>query len=535
MNAPARLRRHWPMVGVLLSLATLAGAIAWRSGHSPPAAGRHPLPLRILVTDELSDVDGLVLAYAQQAGTTITIDHAPAATLADRYRAARHNSNRYDAVWLATTGAGTLPRDVADDLPSCTTIMTSPVVLGLRSGRIPTAESWSDLVSAERPFTFGMVDQPGDVAAGAILTMAGGLAQAPAALGPQEAFQVSPALRELRRRQTVRAATPGDLATLLRSPSATELDAVVTTEAQIHRLNTAPSTGADHAGKLTVVVPDHATVQVRYDLCPTAFKNPSGEPDRVGPLKAYLLQATQQQWITRHTYRRAANAGPDSRYRVLEIPRNPDLINRITAIYFDQYHYPSRVVFALDMSGSMAGNGQRDLVHAFHTLDSSLVSARGSDVQVLLAPFAAAPGTMSQVDLTAAQPQAGLRSLARQVTALHPAGGTGIYAALAHADDTIAARTLEGDERVTTIVLITDGHDTTGGTLKAFLAHRRIITQTRCTKRTVGQCQTPVYPVLVGGADTAQMQQIAHATGGQVRDARHTDLSRVLLDVANGR
>lgn len=140
-----------------------------------------------------------------------------------------------------------------------------------------------------------------------------------------------------------------------------------------------------------------------------------------------------------------------------------------------------------------------------------------------------------QVEVDATHPATGLAALAGAVAKLEPGGDTAVYAALERADDELTALVREGDDQVTSIILITDGENTTGSDLTAFRRHRERLRQERCGQRSGDRCQAPVFPVLVAQADPVEMAQVATLTGGKVYDARTVDLAVVLRDLTAGR
>jgi Ca-activated chloride channel homolog len=87
---------------------------------------------------------------------------------------------------------------------------------------------------------------------------------------------------------------------------------------------------------------------------------------------------------------------------------------------------------------------------------------------------------------------------------------TALYDALVSAYDVLRAESPADPDRITSVVLLTDGEANTGRGLADFTAHLRQLPPDLAA--------VPVFPVLVGEADAAQLSAVATATGGQVFD-----------------
>ena len=96
-------------------------------------------------------------------------------------------------------------------------------------------------------------------------------------------------------------------------------------------------------------------------------------------------------------------------------------------------------------------------------------------------------------------------------------GNTALYDALVSAYEVLRAESAADPDRITSVVLLTDGEANTGRGLDDFTAYVRQLPP--------GLAAVPVFPVLVGEADAAQMGQVAAVTGGQVFDAHGQSLA----------
>jgi Ca-activated chloride channel family protein len=184
-----------------------------------------------------------------------------------------------------------------------------------------------------------------------------------------------------------------------------------------------------------------------------------------------------------------------------------------------------RTVYVPDIAQSMAGARLARLKAILSLLTraahpASRETTLPSRDQVTIEPFSTAPCPQETLDIPARSPQAALSQI-RAVTASLAAGGsTAIYDALAAAYKTIAAREAASPGRLTTIVLLTDGRNTTGRNLAAFTRFYHHLPPAAAS--------VPVFPVLLDPASTAQMQHLATLTGGQVFNARRLPLTTIL-------
>jgi Ca-activated chloride channel family protein len=226
-------------------------------------------------------------------------------------------------------------------------------------------------------------------------------------------------------------------------------------------------------------------------------------------LQAFLLNSDTQARIAATGRRVEADANTTvdpSRPLTVVRPPEPAVIQKALALYQEALRRPSLTALCLDLSGSMQGHGEQQLLDAMRFL---LTPARTREVlvqwskqdQILVLPFsdhvlwtAAASGDDSQ--------QAGLLSRALE---LHAGGGTDFYTCGAQA---LAAMkpALDAGQHLPTIVIMTDGKSQ--GTMSTF----------ESAWRADGR-RVPVFGVTFGDdADRSQLDNLARLTGGRVFD-----------------
>jgi Ca-activated chloride channel family protein len=234
-------------------------------------------------------------------------------------------------------------------------------------------------------------------------------------------------------------------------------------------------------------------------------------------LQAFLLSGAAQARIAKTGRRvelaRASVNGPDAatnvdpgRTVVVVRPPEPAVIQKALAIYQEALRRPSLTALCLDLSGSMQGKGETQLLDAMRFLftparmrEAFVQWSKGDQVFVL--PFSdhVLWSAESSGDETE---QAGLLAKALQLRA---GGGTDFYTCSAKA---LAAMkpTLDRGDHLPAIVIMTDGKSQ--GEMSTFEDPWRVDGQ-----------RVPVFGVTFGeDADRTQLDRLAKLTGGRVFD-----------------
>ena len=185
-----------------------------------------------------------------------------------------------------------------------------------------------------------------------------------------------------------------------------------------------------------------------------------------------------------------------------------DVILEALDLYQTTFRKPSYVVFCLDFSGSMRGDGERELTGAMGTLldpevaQDYFMQRTGRDVTIVL-PFSSG---VEPPHIVEGNEPAKLQWLKSKVEDEGPGGGTDIYGCLAHA---LTYFKDVGDDYATAIILMTDGKSN-DGSFSDF-----------SEKLPADPDQVvPVYSILFGDASRDQLEQIAEATRGDIYDGR---------------
>ncbi len=268
----------------------------------------------------------------------------------------------------------------------------------------------------------------------------------------------------------------------------------------------------------------------------------------------YLKGEVAQTWLARQTLRRPIK--PDVAAKVedllpkggmqIELPFSPDraLADGLIAAYLNEFRTPIASTFVLDTSGSMQGGGRRQqLVQAMAYIAGADASLTGriakltNREKVWLQPFsdmpyqrtgfevpgsaATAKGVVEQADSDAKQRVlADVRDFAEN---LQMKGGTALYDAVYESLKHMLAERNKNPRYQYSVVAFTDGEVNKGRDFEAFKRDYAALSE--------DVKAIPVFWVLFGEANEAQLKELAKLTGGQVFDARKRSLYSVFKDI----
>ncbi len=181
------------------------------------------------------------------------------------------------------------------------------------------------------------------------------------------------------------------------------------------------------------------------------------------------------------------------------------------ASYENELRRPSRTVYVLDTSGSMAEENRigrlRDALTELTGTGSSAPGQRFRDrEEVTLLPFGDKVKRVLTHVVEPGNPQPALDAIRGDVKGLSPDGGTAVYASLKAAYEHLGKGNADA---FTSIVLMTDGES--GDRAKDF--------ETFYAGLPEAQKHTPVFAVLFGDSDRKELTRITEVTGGRLFDA----------------
>ncbi|MER0245322.1 vWA domain-containing protein, partial [Streptomyces sp. HSW2009] len=250
---------------------------------------------------------------------------------------------------------------------------------------------------------------------------------------------------------------------------------------------------------------------------------PPAARDSYSRLSQHLRSPAAQQALTDQTLRRpvlssvtpAAGIGRDPRHE-LPFPGSRQVADGLLDSYENELRRPSRTVYVLDTSGSMREERLDRLKAALRKLTGTDRSATGDRFrdreEVTLMPFGDRVKEVTTHTVPEKQPAEALDLIRTNVDALSADGDTAIYSSLEQAYKHLGERASKtGDDRFTSIVLMTDGENTSGAGAPEF---KKFYDGLSADQRTI-----PVFPILFGDSDRMELEEIADVTGGQLFDA----------------
>lgn len=519
-----RIRRR-PAAAVALA-ATLLGASACTggtpadtptAGSGTPAAVYKEGRLRVLASSELADM-APILKDAKDA-TGVSVDFTWSGTLdAAEQVSSGKADGRYDAIWLSSDDYLRLRPEAVAKLANETPVMSSPVALGVRPealarlGWKPQEVTWSaveEAVAAGK-LTYGMTDPVrSNSGFSALVSVASGLSGAQAALTDEDVKKAQPRLKGFFTGQKLTSGSSGWLATAYAKRG--DVDALVNYESVLLSMN------RDAKAPLTVIRPKDGVVTAHYPLT-LLTSSPAGARESGRRLTEYLRGDAAQKAITEKTFRRpvapgvAPAAGLDAdKRRELPFPGSRSVADGLLASYENELRRPSRTVYVLDTSGSMADDNRigrlRDALTDLTGTGSSGPGQRFRDrEEVTLLPFGDRVKQVLTHVVEPGNPGPALEAIRGDVKSLRPEGGTAVYASLKAAYQHLGQG---GGDAFTSIVLMTDGQS--GDKVQDFDSFYAGLPE--------GQKHTPVFAVLFGDSDRKELSHITELTGGRLFDA----------------
>ncbi|KAK1186215.1 substrate-binding and VWA domain-containing protein [Streptomyces sp. NBS 14/10] len=495
---------------------------------------RAPGTLRILASSELTDMKPVLDAAREATGVTVEATWSGTQDAVERVASGKADG-AYEAIWLSSNDYLRLRPETAKKITSETPVMTSPVALGVKAdvvrrlGWHPDQVTWARIhqAVADGKLTYGMTDPVrSNSGFSALISIASGLSGAQSALRDADVRKVTPKLKEFFAGQKLTSGSSGWLAQAYTRRG--DVDALINYESVLLSLN------RDHHTGLTVIRPQDGVVTADYPLTALASA-PQDARDSVRALTEYLRSTEAQRMLTERTFRRPVvtsvrPAAPLSaaKRRELPFPGTRSVADGLLAAYENELRRPSRTVYVLDTSGSMEGDRLDRLKTALTQLAGADGAATGERFrdreEVTLMPFGSEVKAVRTHTVPEADPGKALGAIRADAKALTADGETAIFSSLREAYRHLAERASAlGDDRFTSIVLMTDGENTAGDSADDFESFYRRLPGAQRT--------TPVFPILFGDSDRGELENIASLTGGRLFDATKSSLDQAFEEI----
>jgi Ca-activated chloride channel family protein len=520
------VRRTAALLGGLLLAATAAcSGGSGGDGSGGPGGSGDPHTVRILASSELADTQPLLERAAEATGVTAEITWS--GTLDATRLVTSGEADDYDALWLATNDYLRLHPEAGDRIVSETSIVTSAIALGVRPAALDRLGwqaddvTWAQIHEAASAgeLTFGMTDPlRSNSGYGALISVASALSGAQSALTGADIDASAGRLRDFFAGQRLTSGSSGWLAEAFAARD--DIDALINYESVLL------------SSDLTVVRPVDGVVTARYPLTVLDSASPESR-EALRTLTTYLRGDEAQRALTEETLRRPVATGvepdasiPDDHRRELPYPGSLEVADGLLDAYDHELRRPSRTVYVLDTSGSMAGEGLAELKEAMGSLTGTAGSPAGERFrdreEVTLMPFASEVVSTTTHTVQPGDPDPALSALRADIEGLQAGGGTAVYRSLIEAYESLGADGGQ-DDTFTSIVLMTDGengHAIDAGDFEDFYA-----------ALPADQRTTPVFTVLFGDSDRAELEHIADLTGGRLFDALDGSLSGAFREI----
>lgn len=529
-------RRRW--LAVLLALGcALGGAVALSAcGDGGPAAsesegevageGSDPDPavdvsgttLRVLAGSEVQDMQPILDDAEEELGITVELTYA--GTL-DGTEAVMAGDADCDATWFPSNAYMSLFDQKAALVSQETSIMRTPVVLGVRAERAAElgwddkSPTWAEVVdaAASGAFSYGM-SSPVSSNSGfsALVELATALSGTGAAITADDVTAVAADLSRFAQGQKLTSGSSGWLMEAYDKDSSA-VDGVFNYESLV----------LQDPG-LVEVIPQDGVITADYPL--TLF---AGRGEKVEAayraLVDYLRRDDVQRRIADETFRRTDATTADDAVAAFEIPfpNRLETVRALLSSWVSDVRKPANMVFQIDTSGSMEGARLDALKAALVSLTDT-----GADGTTSLLTFQPretvhfvefASEIKSEKDLEVAA-DGDLSDVRAYVEGLRTAGNTAIYGTVQHSLE-LAAQS-RSDDNVTSVVLFSDGENTDYPGIAEFSSWYE------ATPEVQG---IPVYAILFGEASRAEMEQLTQLTGGRVFDAENGDLTAAFKEI----
>ncbi|MFJ9628587.1 VWA domain-containing protein [Streptomyces sp. NPDC091280] len=504
------------LLALALGTAALLTACTSPAPKKTDADAPRPGTLRVLASSELSDMTPVFDRVRKDTGITVRPTYLGTLDAVDLLAKGKVDGH-YDALWLSSNDYLRLRPDAAKKVVSETSIMTSPVAIGVKPATVaalgwqPDHVTWSQLEQAVQDgrLTYGMTD-PARSNSGfsTLVSVASALSGAQSALTDADVSKATPRLKEFFKGQKLTSGSSGWLAQAYRRRG--NVDALLNYESVLKGI---PG--------LTVIRPSDGVVTADYPLSSLASTDATTR-ENVRRVTTDLRTDALQKLITTRTHRRPvvtsvppASGLDTGRRRELPFPGSRSVADGLLDSYENKLRRPSRTVYVLDTSGSMAGDRLSRLKKALTDLTGDFRQRE----EVTLMPFGSAVKSVSTHVVSPADPQAGLDAIRKDTEALAADGSTAIYTSLEKAYEHLGS----GGDTFTSIVLMTDGENTTGAKAREFDGfYRRLPTAQR---------DIPVFPILFGDSDEAELRHIADLTGGRLFDAQQGSLDGAFEEI----
>lgn len=487
--------------------------------------------IRIISSSENEDLEPIIQNYAKQKGYKISIDYAGTLDITEKLN---NEDNNYDGVWLSNSiWMYTLNNKVKTSDSKCTSI--NPIVFGIKKskaqelGFIGKTVYTRDIVDAisNGKLKFSMSNPTStNSGASAYLGLLYTLAGNPEVL-TKDILNNEVLKENLKTLFSGMERSSGSEDFLEELFLKGDYEAVVTYESSIININNKLT--SEGKEPLYAIYPVDG---VSISDSPLAFisNNNTYKKDAFLEFQKYILSDEGQRLLQekgRRTWYGGISNNVDKNIfnpewgidttRYISPVKYPstEVIRYALNLYQVELKKPTHVVFCLDYSGSMYGDGYKQLVNAmeyiltdratenfiqFSSKDKIDVILFGSDI---IGIWSTDDGSKTD-------------NILNQITSNKPNGTTALYTAAEKALEILQKE--DSNIYNLSIVLMTDGLANVG------------TYSSLASTYSVSKKKIPIYSIMFGKADESQLSQIANLTNAKVFDGK-TDLIKAFKEV----
>ena len=516
-------------ISLLLLLAILFTLTGCSQGPETTPSAKEERYLRILCCPENKELEPILNDFAREHNARFDFSYAGALDIIQTLNSGE--ASNYDAVWLSNS-IWTSRLNNSSILTNGKSIFISPVVfaidraegekLNLIGHDVTLKEIMQAIKSSGISFVIPNITRTNS-GASIYLSILSTLVGNPEVMTIAQISQDS-VTEELKDFFSHVGRTSGSEDYLLELVENGEYNCMVNTESQVLALNRK----LEAAGKAPMYIL-YPTDGVSIGDAPLYFVNNNSSREGIFlELQRYLLSNTVQDQLLNRGFRANYGGTIDPKYadvfkasygiqidRCLSPVKYPSMpvITEALNRYQLLFRKPTAIVFCLDYSGSMLGDGNRQLTSAMnYILDNEKTSV--DFLQFSEADSVTVLGFSNEIIGWKNSTGDELSTLRSFVKDTRPQGTTDIYLAALKAFEILEQYP---DDYIKSVVLMTDGES-------------NCMTFTEFENKSKGRTIYPVYSITFGRANTKQLNQLAQKTGGKVFDGVN-DLTNAFREV----
>ncbi len=517
------------IISLLLLLAILFTLTGCGQGSRTTSSAKEERYLRILCCPEHKELEPILSDFAREHNARFEFSYAGALDIIQKLNSGE--ASNYDAVWLSNS-IWTSRLTNSSILKNGKSIFISPVVfaidraegekLNLTGRDVTLKEIMQAITSSGISFVIPNITRTNS-GASIYLSILSTLVGNPGVMTIAQISQDS-VTEELKDFFSHVGRTSGSEDYLLELVENGEYSCMVNTESQVLALNRR----LEAAGKAPMYIL-YPTDGVSIGDAPLYFVNNNSSREGIFlELQRHLLSNTVQEQLLNRGFRANYGGTIDPKYaevfkasygiqidRCLSPVKYPSMpvITEALNRYQLLFRKPTAIVFCLDYSGSMAGDGIKQLTSA---MDYILDNEKTSDdfLQFSGVDSVTVLGFSGKIIGWKTDTGDNLYTLRSFVRDTSPSGMTDIYLASLKAFEILEQYP---DDYIKSVVLMTDGVSN-GMTFGDF------------ESRSKGHTIYPVYSITFGKANTSQLSELAQKTGGKVFDGVN-DLTNAFREV----